>query len=110
MTAGRLLATPQGRWLVAGVVVVVSWQGWIALQASAKMPADLAAYVSPRGTVNLRITLRFPPERFHTLALQRYGRVSGTAGNAIEVRGVSAERVKGIARLYWVSRISPFRD
>jgi hypothetical protein len=110
MTVGGVLATRQGRWLVAGVVVVVAWQGWIASQASAKMPADLAAYASPRGTVNLRITLPFPPERFHTLTLQRYGRVSGTEGNTIEVRGVSVERVKGIARVYWVKQITPFRD
>jgi len=110
VTLRGFVATRQGRWLVAAVVVVVAWQGWIASQASAKMPADLAVHVSPRGTVDLRVTLRFPPERFHTLMLQRFGRVSGTEGDTIEVRGVPAERVRGIARFYWVRQITPFRD
>jgi hypothetical protein len=95
--------------LVAGFVIVV-WQGWIAWQAAAKMPADLAPYLSSRGTVDLKITLRFPPERFHILMLQRFGRVSGTEGHTVEVRGVPAERIREIARFYWVRQIVPFRD
>jgi hypothetical protein len=110
VTLRGLLATRPGRWLAAAVIVVVAWQGWIAALAAVKMPADLAAYLSPRGTVDLRVTLRFPPERFHTLMLQRFGRVSGTEGHTIEVRGVPVERVRGIARFYWVSRITPFRE
>jgi hypothetical protein len=110
MTVRGVIATRQGRWLVAAVIAVAAWQGWIASQAAAKMPADLAAHLSPRGTVDLQVTLRFPPERFHILMLQRFGRVSGTDGHTVEVRGVPAERVRDIARFYWVERITPFRD
>lgn len=74
------------------------------------MPSDLAAHLSPHGTADLRVTLRFPPERFHILAMQRLGRVSGTEGNTIEVRGVPAARVREIARYYWVKQITPFRE
>ncbi|MDR7486860.1 MAG: hypothetical protein QN187_16220 [Armatimonadota bacterium] len=99
-----------GRRLAVVLAVVLAWQGWLAWQAQAKMPADLDAFVSPRGTVDLRVTLRFPPERFHTLTMQRFGRVSGVDGATIEVRAVPVERVREIARLYWVERIVPFKD
>ena len=38
--------------------------------------------------VNVLVDLPFPPERFHVLVFQTYGRVSGTEDNAIELRGV----------------------
>ncbi|MDR7419724.1 MAG: hypothetical protein QN178_12525 [Armatimonadota bacterium] len=110
MTLRRLLASRAGRLALGAAVVVAVWQGWLAHQAAAKMPPDLAAYASARGTVDLRVTLRFPPERFHTLMMQRFGRVSGTEGHVIEVRSVPVERVRDIARLYWVKSIVPFRD
>jgi hypothetical protein len=105
-----LFASRTGRWLLGATLVIAAWQGWLAYQAQGKMPPDLPAYVSPRGTVDLRVTLRFPPERFHTLMMQRFGRVSGTEGDTIEVRGVPAGRVREIARFYWVKRITPLRE
>jgi hypothetical protein len=98
------------RLVLSAVVVILTWQAWLSYQAAAKMPADLSAHLSPRETVDLKVTLRFPPERFHTLMMQRFGRVSGTEGDTIEVRGVSVDRVWKIARLYWVRRITPFHD
>jgi hypothetical protein len=110
VTLQRLLASRAGRWCLATILVIGAWHGWLAYQAAGKLPPDLAAYVSPRGTVDLRVTLRFPPERFHTLMMQRFGRVSGTEGDTIEVRGVPAGRVPEIARFYWVKRITPLRE
>ena len=51
--------------------------------------------------------LPFPPERFHVLMFQRFGRVSGTQDQSVEVRGVDPARLNAIARYYWVSRIEP---
>lgn len=90
--------------------LAVLWQVWLSAQAAPKIPRDLAAHVGPRGTVDLQVQLRFAPERFHILMFQRFGRVSGTEGRTIEVRGVAPDRVRGIARLYWVERIAILED
>ena len=96
-----------GRAAVVLVVLVLAWQGWLSWQARPKVPPDLAQHVSGRGTVDLVVTLRFPPERFHILMFQRFGRVSGTEGRTVELRGVATARVREIARFYWVERIVP---
>lgn len=87
------------------VVVALGWQGWLSWQARLKVPADLVQHASSRGTVDLLVTLRFPPERFHILMFQRFGRVVGTEGRTVELRGVATTRVRRIARFYWVERI-----
>ena len=92
------------------MVLTLTWQGWLSWQAGPKIPADLAAHAGERGTVNLQVQLRFPPERFHILMFQRFGRVSGTEGRTVEVRGVRAARVREIARFYWVERIAILVD
>ena len=101
----RLLRVRAGRIVLAALVV--AWQVWLRVQAGPKIPPDLDRYVSPRRTVDLVVTLRFPPERFHILMFQRFGRVSGTRDDSLEVRSVPVERVAGIARLYWVKQIAP---
>lgn len=103
----RVLASRPARLLLFIALVVAAWQGWLAYQAGPKIPQDLERYVSARGTVDLVVTLRFPPERFHILMFQRFGRVSGTRGNSVEVRSVPAQRVREIARFYWVQQIAP---
>ncbi len=44
------------------------------------------------------------------LTFQRFGRVSGTRDNAVEVRSVPLERVRQISRFYWVLRIVPLQE
>lgn len=109
MRARHLLQSRPGRIIVIGAVIVTSWQGWLSYQAATKMPRDLRVHISARGTVDLRVTLRFPAERFHILMFQRFGRVSGTEGATVEVRSVPVDRVGAIARLYWVQQITPLR-
>ena len=106
----RLRAARAMRLLLVILLITVAWQGWLTWQAGSKIPPDLEAHVSPRGTVDLLVTLRFPPERFHILMFQRFGRVSGTRHNAVEVRSVPVSRVRQIARLYWVRRIAPLKE
>lgn len=105
-----MLRSRRGRIVIITSAIIVTWQIWVAVQASAKIPPDLQQYASPRGTVDLRVTLRFPPERFHILMFQRFGRISGTADDAVEVRSVPVGRVQEIARFYWVRSIRPLRE
>jgi hypothetical protein len=106
----RILASPDWRNLILLVLIVAGWQVWIALQAASKMPQDLDAFTSPRQTVDLRVTLPFEPERFHVLTFQKFGRVTGTAERSVEIRAVPVDRVRGIARFYWVRSIEPLLD
>ena len=57
--------------------------------------------------VNVLVMLPFEPERFHVLAMQRFGRVAGTEDNGIELRGVKAEDLDSVARPYWVRHVGP---
>lgn len=59
----------------------------------------------PQGRANYRITLDFPPERFHQLFLQDEGRLVGVRGNVVDMMDVDAPALRDIARRYWVRSI-----
>ena len=110
MSIRPVLRSRPGRIVVITAAVILAWQVWLAVQAAPKIPSDLQQFASPRGTVDLKVTLRFPPERFHILMFQKFGRISGTVGDAVEVRSVPIGRVREIARFYWVRSITPLRE
>jgi len=101
-----LLRSPKGRFLIATLACYLAWQAWLSHAAPEKIAAGLTA---GGDKVNILVTLPFPPERFHVLALQRFGRVSGTEGDSIEVRGVKSTELTAVARPYWVRRVEPLR-
>lgn len=106
----RISVSRRGRILVSALALSLGWQAWLSIQAPGKVAPDITHAVSPRGTVDLLVTLPFPPERFHILVFQRYGRVSGTSGNTAEVRGVKLGDVTSLARFYWVRRVEALPD
>ena len=90
--------------LALGVLLLyLGWQAWLTLAA----PSKIEGAFGGTDRVNVLVTLPFPPERFHVLVMQRYGRVSGTQDNSVEVRGVRREALRSIARHYWVRRVEP---
>lgn len=100
------LASTRLRILLGLGVLYLFWQAWLVITA----PVKIANGFPDRARVNALITLPFPPERFHLLAFQRHGRVSGTDGNTVELRGIAKDQLTAIARLYWVRRIEPLRE
>lgn len=90
--------------LLAASSFYVAWQIWLTAAAPGKIAAD---FPSGAEKVNILVTLPFPPERFHVQVFQSYGRVSGTQGNAVEVRGVKRTDLATVARPYWVRRVDP---
>ena len=100
----EILNSWKGRAVVVAVLFYLLWQGWLSLSAPSKIAQSL-----PRegDKIDLVVTLPFPPERFHVLVFQRYGRVSGTQENSVEVRGVPREDLRTIARHYWVKKVEP---
>jgi hypothetical protein len=97
-TRGRLLLVLFACWL--------AFQGWLSWAAPGKIVGE---FPPDRQRVNLLVTLPFPPERFHVLKFQGFGRVSGTEGNTIEVRSVNRNDLTRLARPYWVSRVEPLK-
>ena len=103
-------ASRRGRILIVTILLFLLWQGWLTVETPRKIAPNLDRMASRRGTVDILVTLPFPPERFHILVFQRYGRVSGTSGNTAEVRGVKLKEVTGLARYYWVRKVEPAPD
>jgi hypothetical protein len=102
--AREILHSTRGRIVLGALVCYLAWQGWLVLAA----PGKIAAGFKPDAEkVNILVTLPFPPERFHVIVFQRYGRVSGTQDNSIEVRGVNKANLPAVARPYWVTRVEP---
>ncbi len=102
-----ILASTRGRIVLALLAGYLGWQVWLTLGAPGKIAAELKA---GRPRVNVMVTLAFPPERFHVLAMQRFGRVSGTEDNSVEVRGVKQDDLNAVARPYWVRRVGPMEE
>jgi len=95
-----LAASRQGRIAVAAVACYLIWQAWLTILAPSKMAPALRA--DGGRPVDVLVTLPFIPERFHVIALQQYGRVSGTRESQIELRGVRRADLRSVARPYWV--------
>jgi hypothetical protein len=98
----------RGRLVIAAAVALVAWNVALSLLAPGKVVGGFAP--NARGQVNALVTLRCTPERFHVLAFQQFGRVSGTDERSIEVRGIPAARLDAVARPYWVARVEPLRE
>jgi hypothetical protein len=101
-----ILGTGRGRLLRAAALLGLVWQGWLSAVAPGKV-APSVVESSPTRKVNVRVTLPFPPERFHVLAFQKFGRVSGTQDNTVELRGVNKADLSSVARPYWVKKVEP---
>ena len=98
------LGSGRARFVLGALLCYLAWQGWLGLAASGKIAAGLNTQAQK---VNVLVTLPFAPERFHVIVFQRYGRVSGTQDNTIEVRGVRIADLNAVARPYWVTRVEP---
>jgi hypothetical protein len=99
-----VLSSRQGKLVLAALSLYLLWKLGLALAAPAKVSPEIDR---DSRRVNVLVTLPFTPERFHVLMFQRYGRVSGTLDQSVEVRNVDPSQLNTIARYYWVSRVDP---
>lgn len=100
------LRSVQGRLVLAVILSYAGWQVFLTFMAPTKIAAGLS---EGTGKVHVIVTLPFTPDRFHVIAMQRFGRVSGTDAQSIEVRGVSRADLPRLARPYWVSRVELYK-
>jgi hypothetical protein len=98
----------RGRIVIGAVVALLAWKLALLLLAPGKVMPGFTP--NARGQVNALVTLTCTPERFHVLAFQQFGRVSGTEDRSIEVRGIQLANLEAVARPYWVRRVEPLRE
>ncbi len=101
------LKSSRGRFVIGVAAAILLFQLWLTLAAPGKISPELAG-TSQR--VNVQIELPFTPERFHVLAFQKYGRVSGADDHSIELRGVQRTDLGAVARPYWVKAVGPIKE
>jgi len=91
---------------LGAVILYLAFQIYLFLAAPGKIAPELQ---TGSAKANVLVTLPFAPERFHILVFQRYGRVSGTRDNSIELRGVTHDNLRAVARPYWVNKVEPLK-
>ena len=96
----------RGRIVIVSLFLFAVWQIYLEVSASGKVDASLR---DGKNKVNVQVVLPFTPDRFHVLAMQQFGRVSGTEDTSIEVRGVKRDDLSSLARPFWVKRIEPLK-
>ena len=103
----EVLGSNKGRIVLSVIIAWAGFQLWLTMAAPGKISPEL------RGTsekVNVQVDLPFVPERFHVLAFQQYGRVTGTDNHSIELRGVKRTDLNAVARPYWVTAVGPIKQ
>jgi hypothetical protein len=102
---GDALHSTRGKVVIAAVAAMLGWQVWLSVAAPGKV--EDAILDAERRRVDVLVTTAFPPERFHIQKFQQLGRVSGTSGNSVQVRGVRKADLNTLARPFWVERVEP---
>ncbi|MFS0866390.1 hypothetical protein AB3M83_03525 [Microbacterium sp. 179-B 1A2 NHS] len=93
--------------VVVAVTIVLAWQAYLTVRAGSVIDEAVAAEAQTSPSLTVDVVLGFPPEQFHTLHLQSYGRISGVDENTLHLRDVRPESVGLLARIYWVQRVLP---
>ena len=101
------VSSTRGRVVIGVIVAWAAFQLWLTLAAPGKISPELSGTSEK---VSVQIDLPFTPERFHVLAFQQYGRVSGTDDHSIELRGVKRTDLNAVARPYWVTAVGPIKQ
>lgn len=105
--ASDVLRSSKGRVVLGVIAAWTLFQLWLTIAAPGKISPELTGTSEK---VNVQIELPFTPERFHVLAFQQYGRVSGTDEHSIELRGVKRTDLNAVARPYWVTAVGPIKE
>ena len=105
--ASNVLRSSKGRIVLGVIAAWALFQLWLTIAVPGKISPELTGTSEK---VNVQIELPFTPERFHVLAFQQYGRVSGTDEHSIELRGVKRTDLNAVARPYWVTAVGPIKE
>ncbi|MFE0417898.1 hypothetical protein [Streptomyces tendae] len=101
----RAAKSPTVRKIAFLFLLVIAYQVWLSVQTIGKVDAGVGEVRDPRGRFSVDVELGFPPERYHILQLQKHGRIAGTDGHVVHLRGVADAGVDALARWYWIEHI-----
>jgi hypothetical protein len=101
----RAAKSPTLRKIAVVIAIVLAYQLWLVVQAQGKVGPGVGADRDGRGRFAVDVELGFAPERFHILRLQKHGRIAGTDGHVVHLRGVAPAGVDALAREYWIEHI-----
>jgi hypothetical protein len=102
----RFLSSTGARFAYVLIAATLVYQGWMAFEAPRRIEPGLLDAAAKTGSVSILIRLPFPPEHFHILTVQEYGRVRGVNGNTIRMAEVDQDGIWTLARrYYWIQRI-----
>lgn len=102
-----LLQSPRVRVVLGVVTCWLAFQLWLTASAPGKVSPELTGSA---GRVNVQVDLPIAPERFHVLAVQKYGRIAGADEHSINLRGVRVSDLTSLARPYWIKKIERLRE
>lgn len=105
--ARAFMRNPGGRALLVVGIFLLVFELWIALTAPQKIDPAVLAAAQNEGSANVVVELYFPPESYHFLFLQDYGRISGSSDEGVRLRRVSLENLQALSRAYWIKGIKP---
>lgn len=85
----------------------LSWEGYGRLTGPARISDELAAVLdtNPKN-VNLLVTAKFPPERFHSNVYNELGVQRGTEGATTILVRVRPADVRWLSQQYWIETIN----
>jgi hypothetical protein len=106
----RFLRSTPGRTLAVLLILYAAYQGWIVVQASGKVDPAVYERTDEDGELAVEVHLGFPPERFHVLEIQKFGRIRRVDGTIVEVHSLLPAGVRSLARRYWIRSIEPLRS
>jgi len=92
--------------LIATAAILAALLAYLAAGAVGAQRKLASLEPVPATRANYRVTLGFPPERFHQLFLQDRGRMVGVHGDVVEMMDVEPAALRDIARQYWVASIA----
>ncbi|MGW1091372.1 hypothetical protein ACWD4L_35170 [Streptomyces sp. NPDC002596] len=101
----RAAKSPTLRKIAVLIAIVLSYQIWLSVQAQGKVGPGVGAARDDRGRFPVDVELGFAPERYHILRLQMHGRIAGTDGHVVHLRGVAPAGVDELAHWYWIKHI-----
>jgi hypothetical protein len=102
---------PTVRFLALAFALLTAYNGYLYFSGPSRMTDGLRARLAQEpGTVNVRVTAKFPPEEFHVRLFQQVGNMRGVEGSTAQLYTITPANVRYLSRHYWIDRIDLVPD
>ncbi|MBN42419.1 MAG: hypothetical protein CL573_02895 [Alphaproteobacteria bacterium] len=92
--------------ILTSAVVWSGWEGYGRITGPERISDTVVtALAADPKSVNLYVTSKFPPERFHSNVYNEYGVQRGTEGATTKLYRVRPAGVRWLSRQYWIKSI-----